>query len=102
MSKENNTSGGIGFTSLLLVAFIVLKLCNVISWSWWWVLSPVWIPAAIALIAYCGLGVIWLKHRKNPKVKDIINRERKYKSKWDERMEQMRAAKEKMQKSESN
>ena len=35
---------------LLLVAFIVLKLTGVITWSWWWVLSPLWIPLAIALI----------------------------------------------------
>lgn len=35
---------------LLLVIFIVLKLTGVITWSWWWVLSPLWIPLAIALI----------------------------------------------------
>ena len=35
---------------LLLVVFIVLKLTEVITWSWWWVLSPLWIPLAIALI----------------------------------------------------
>ena len=35
----------------LLVAFIVLKLCKVIAWSWWWVLAPAWIPATLVLIA---------------------------------------------------
>ena len=35
---------------LLLVAFIVLKLTGVITWSWWWVLSPLWIPLAVGLI----------------------------------------------------
>ena len=35
---------------LLLVAFIVLKLTGVITWSWWWVLSPLWIPLVIAFI----------------------------------------------------
>lgn len=35
---------------LLLVVFIVLKFIGVITWSWWWVLSPLWIPLAIALI----------------------------------------------------
>lgn len=35
---------------LLLVVFIVLKLTGVITWSWWWVLSPLWILLAIALI----------------------------------------------------
>ena len=35
---------------LLLVVFIVLKLTGVITWSWWWVLSPLWIPLAVGLI----------------------------------------------------
>lgn len=47
--KEDNhyTSGGIGFTGALTIAFIVLKLCGVIKWSWVWVLSPIWISALI-------------------------------------------------------
>lgn len=35
--------------SLLGIAFIVLKLCGVIAWSWWWVLAPFWIPGVIVL-----------------------------------------------------
>lgn len=49
---------GIGFLGLLAVAFIVLKLCGVIAWSWWWVLSPLWIDAiffAILVIIYTAL-----------------------------------------------
>ena len=41
--------GGIGFCELLTVAFIILKLIGIISWSWLWVLSPTWIPLAIVL-----------------------------------------------------
>lgn len=37
-------SGAIGFLVLLTITFIVLRLCGVIAWSWWWVLAPVWIP----------------------------------------------------------
>lgn len=48
MSKESS-SGGIGFGGLLTIVFIVLKLLGVISWSWWWVLSPIWITAVIVL-----------------------------------------------------
>ena len=49
-SNNNNTaSGGIGFTGLLTVAFIVLKLTGVIDWSWLWVLSPIWVTALIAI-----------------------------------------------------
>ena len=42
-NKSSATGGGISFASLLTLAFIILKLCNVITWSWWWVLSPIWI-----------------------------------------------------------
>lgn len=51
MSNNNNNSsrGGIGFVGLLQIAFIVLRLCGVIKWSWLWVLSPIWI--SVALIA---------------------------------------------------
>lgn len=48
MSK-NNSGNGIGFCGLLAIVFIVLKLCSVITWSWWWVLAPLWIPFALGL-----------------------------------------------------
>lgn len=47
--RNNATAGGIGFCGLLTVAFIVLKLTDVINWSWLWVLAPIWIPTAITL-----------------------------------------------------
>ena len=48
---ENQSSkGGIGSTGVLQVAFIVLKLCKVIDWSWWWVLAPTWIPLCLAVL----------------------------------------------------
>lgn len=51
-SKEAVSSGGVGVTGLLLVAFVVLKLTGVISWSWWWVLSPIWMPMVLALVIF--------------------------------------------------
>lgn len=49
-NKQNN--GGIGFFGILTIVFIVLKLCKVITWSWLWVLAPLWIPLSIALIIF--------------------------------------------------
>lgn len=47
---DNNTrSGGIGFTGLLGILFIGLKLTGYISWPWLWVLSPIWIPLVVML-----------------------------------------------------
>ena len=54
MSNTNNNGsaarGGIGFSGLLTIVFIVLKLCNVIKWSWLWVLSPLWISVLISVL----------------------------------------------------
>ena len=36
----NKHSNNMPFGSWLTLAFIVLKLCHVIDWSWWWVLTP--------------------------------------------------------------
>lgn len=48
--NKSTASGGIGFLGLLTIAFIVLKLTNYIDWSWWWVLSPIWIPTIAVLL----------------------------------------------------
>lgn len=45
------------FSALLLLIFITLKLSGVIAWSWWWVLSPVWVVAAIAAL-FTAFGLI--------------------------------------------
>lgn len=63
--NKNNASagGGVGVTGLLQVAFIVLKLCNVIDWSWWWVLAPTWGTLALVLLvlAIAVLSVVFEK-----------------------------------------
>ena len=56
--NENIKSGGIGFTGLLTIAFIVLKLCNVITWSWVWVLAPLWISAGIVVLTLLIILII--------------------------------------------
>lgn len=49
-SSSSSSSTGIGFTGLLTIVFIVLKLLGKITWSWWWVLSPLWISALGVMI----------------------------------------------------
>lgn len=56
--SESKNSGGIGFFGLLTIVFIVLKLCHVITWSWIWVLSPIWIPAFVGIIILLIIGII--------------------------------------------
>ena len=47
---DKQTSTSASFCDILLIVFIVLKLCHVIDWSWWWVLAPFWIPLLLVLI----------------------------------------------------
>jgi hypothetical protein len=51
-------------TSLLLaiITLIVLKLTGVITWSWWWVLSPIWIIAALQALLFTGLAILFRRH----------------------------------------
>lgn len=58
MSNKVNT-GRVGFCSLLTILFIGLKLTNVITLSWLWVVSPLWIPILSALVI--GGMVLFLK-----------------------------------------
>lgn len=50
MKNNDNSSKGLGFAGVLTIVFIVLKLIGVISWSWVWVLSPLWISLVITLV----------------------------------------------------
>ena len=43
-------SNGMNFFGVLTIVFVVLKLVGVIDWSWWYVLLPLWGPAAMAII----------------------------------------------------
>ena len=53
---------------LLTVAFVVLRLTNVIDWAWYWVLSPLWIYAVIfVLVAFLSVSLIVYLGRKKDK-----------------------------------
>lgn len=51
---------GIGMTGAFLLLFVTLKLTGYISWSWLWVLSPIWMAAALFLAIILVLFVIVL------------------------------------------
>lgn len=61
-NESSSSSRGVGFTGALTLLFIGLKLCKVIDWSWWWVISPLWIGLAVVLIILLIVFLIaWLK-----------------------------------------
>ncbi len=59
---------GPSLVPMLTVLFVALKLTNVIQWSWWWVLSPIWIALSIvAIILIALIFFMWLSIRKEKK-----------------------------------
>ena len=63
MGKE--TTSGIGFGGILFIVFLILKLTNVIAWSWWWVTAPLWIQIAIAIVIFIFIVLFkFIIHRK--------------------------------------
>jgi len=58
--SDSLSSSGVGFPGLLTVAFVVLKLTEVIQWSWWWVLSPLWIVTGLVVVVAAAVIVFTL------------------------------------------
>jgi hypothetical protein len=58
--SDNKSSNGIGFTTILFLIFMTLKLAGFINWSWWWVTAPIWIP----FISVMVLVIIALMYKK--------------------------------------
>lgn len=55
---------GVGFSGLLTIAFIVLKLCGVINWAWIWVLAPLWIGWGLVLVIIGAVALgAWIADR---------------------------------------
>lgn len=63
--KEKGNNTGIGFMGLLFIALLVLKLCKVITWSWWWITAPLWGTfALILIICLISFIVVYRKYGK--------------------------------------
>jgi hypothetical protein len=64
MSNSNSRWLQIDFCGALAILFITLKLTGHIDWSWWWVVSPIWLPFAVllglALLGLLGVGLFGL------------------------------------------
>ena len=71
MTSNGNSSGsssGISFSGLLFIVFLVLKLTNIIDWSWWWITAPLWGWLAMVVVGvswyFIYKGIKKLLHRK--------------------------------------
>ena len=63
MNNKAELKTNMARSTILTIVFIVLKVTDVINWSWWWVVSPTLIHAAINIIAF--LLLLWWVNRKN-------------------------------------
>lgn len=45
-------TSGLGLPMILFLIFLILKLTDHITWSWVWVLSPIWISAGLVIFGY--------------------------------------------------
>ena len=62
MNKKINvtlTLSSATFFVLLTIAFVVLKLCGVITWSWAWVFAPLWIPVCIGIVIFVIILIVY-------------------------------------------
>lgn len=58
-NRQVRVNGNIGFGGILFIVFLILKLCNVINWSWWWVTSPLWISFGLAALLFIVMIIIY-------------------------------------------
>ena len=70
MKREDaQTATGLSLPVIVFVVFLTLRLAGVISWSWWWVTSPLWIVAALIVaitIFYVAVfAYLYRKHKRN-------------------------------------
>lgn len=65
-NESKGATGGIGFVGLLTIVFITLKLLGKITWSWVWVLSPIWISIiiSVAVIIIALIAAVISSHRR--------------------------------------
>lgn len=55
---SNKESAGLSICDVLAIIFIVLKLLGIITWSWVWVLSPIWISIIVVLVLYGIIAIL--------------------------------------------
>ena len=68
-NKGNAAGSGIGICGILFIVFLILKLCNVIQWSWWWVTAPLWIPFGIGILVLVITAIVISIHKHKYNIK---------------------------------
>lgn len=98
--SNSTSSNGIGLTGVLFIVFLVLKLTNVIDWSWWWVTCPLWAGGVIAIGAMVLLWVLELAYKAGKK--SVEQKPATHTSKFMQKLEEAKKASEEKRKQTLN
>lgn len=60
MDYNDEKQGGASILTIIQVVFIVLKALGLINWSWWAVLTPLWISLGVIIVVFVVSTVIVL------------------------------------------
>lgn len=69
MRKEDlQTAALMSLPAVVFLVFLILKLSGVITWSWWWITSPLWIVVGLVLLlSLIYIIALVMSMRKLPK-----------------------------------
>ena len=65
METTKNVKVSYSLSTPIFLIFLILKLTGIINWSWFWVLSPLWIPLAMVIVVFVFLVLIAYLASKN-------------------------------------
>ena len=65
---------GLGFGGVLFIVFLILKLVGTISWSWWWVTAPLWIPFGLSIVLIVITSILYPTELKERIKEDLKNK----------------------------
>ena len=58
MKKISIELNFVSFAFFSLIILVVLKLANIITWSWWFVISPIWLPWVLFILSYFVIKIM--------------------------------------------
>ena len=62
---KDTTESTLSIIFVTTIVFVILKLIKIINWSWWWVLSPFWISAALTIVIAIAVTIhLVIKNKK--------------------------------------
>ena len=63
---------GVSLNVVVFIVFLILKLVGVITWSWVWVTSPIWIGVILGILVLVAIEVLkaYLDKRSAKRLKE--------------------------------